>query len=128
MTSENGRFYSGDPRINRKGTPKRTSYSSIRDYKLFTRYGIKETEYDALFQKQGGVCAICGKPETKKQAHKLGGEKVLDSLLVDHDHDTGKVRGLVCMSCNIGILRALDNKELTRKAADYLGIKVEYGI
>lgn len=52
------------------------------------QYGLTPDQYDALFTQQGGVCAICkAEPKTKK-------------LAVDHDHDTGEVRGLLCPRCN----------------------------
>jgi hypothetical protein len=55
------------------------------------RYGITEAEYTALFEKQGGVCAICKKLPQKR-------------LCVDHVHDeTKRVRGLLCKSCNMAI-------------------------
>jgi Recombination endonuclease VII len=44
--------------------------------------------YPELFEAQGGVCAICGKPPGERALH------------VDHDHETGQVRGLLCYSCN----------------------------
>ena len=120
-------FVKGDPRINRKGRPKLSDFVNQRDRHLYFRYGIRLSDYEELFEKQGGVCAICGKPETKKQARKAGGEKTLDSLQVDHDHITGKIRGLLCWKCNVGIVKLLDNKDLVEKAADYLGIEVNYG-
>lgn len=54
------------------------------------KFGITQKEYEILLKKQKGVCAICGsKPDTRWQI-----------LAVDHDHNTGKVRGLLCMVCN----------------------------
>ena len=59
-----------------------------RDWNLQRRYGITCTDYDRLLAAQGGQCAICRKPPRKNRLH------------VDHDHDSGKVRGLLCVSCN----------------------------
>lgn len=78
------------------------------------RYGISLDEYQALFDKQGGVCAICGKPETRM--HK----GVVARLSVDHDHKTGKVRGLLCQPCNHGLGGFKDNLDLLSNAIDYL--------
>jgi hypothetical protein len=60
-------------------------------------YGITPEYYRALLLAQNGVCALCGEPETQT----LKG--TLISLSVDHDHKTGKVRGLLCIRCNRGL-------------------------
>lgn len=63
---------------------------------------------------QGNKCAICGSEETDKRRGKLR------ALAVDHDHETGKVRGLLCGACNKGIGLLKDDAEILRKAAAYL--------
>ncbi len=63
---------------------------------------------------QGGVCAICGLPETRVVKGKL------NRLAVDHDHTTGRVRGLLCFRCNTCLGRFEDNVELLRAAEAYL--------
>lgn len=77
---------------------------------LKLKYGITQDEYNKLFEEQNGCCAICGKhqSEFKKALH------------IDHNHKTGKVRGLLCFNCNMGIGRLQDSKELLLKAVDYL--------
>lgn len=67
----------------------------VVDYKLRKAFGISIEEYNCLVQKQNGVCAICGKPETAKYKGKP------KALAVDHDHKTGEIRGLLCMRCNV---------------------------
>lgn len=57
------------------------------------KYGMTLEAYDRLFEKQGGVCAICQKPEAVVWYGK-------STLAVDHDHTTGKTRGLLCFRCN----------------------------
>jgi hypothetical protein len=78
---------------------------------LLYRYGITSDEYDQLLVDQGGVCAVCGLPETSNFKSRLS---------VDHNHETGRVRGLLCNTCNraLGLLR--DNPEVLRNAASYL--------
>ena len=70
-----------------------------RDRWLRTRYGITWDQYVALLEKQGGKCAVptCTEPP--------GGRG--NTYHVDHDHETGKVRGLLCSNCNraLGLLR-----------------------
>lgn len=77
-------------------------------------YGITQEEYEELKAQQGDVCAICGQPEVR--VHK--GIKV--DLCVDHDHETGKVRGLLCARCNHGLGNFKDSPENLSNAIDYL--------
>jgi len=76
---------------------------------LKRKFGLTEAEYDELLADQGGGCAICGEPPADGV-----------SLHVDHDHDTGAVRGLLCMRCNnaLGLFR--EDAALLTEAAHYL--------
>lgn len=76
-------------------------------------YGFDRGEFDRILAEQGGVCAICRLPPR-------GGSHVANSLHVDHDHGTGRVRALLCNSCNHGIGHFRDNADLCRAAANYL--------
>ena len=91
-----------------------------KNVKLKRQYGITLFEYTAMLEKQNGVCAICGKPETKWQRRGSCKTPTPDSLHVDHSHATGKVRGLICNYCNLGIGALKDDPELLRKAASYI--------
>ncbi len=84
--------------------------------RTIAKYGITRADYEAMLAKQCGVCAICQREERCRL--KIGG--VLRSLAIDHDHDTGKVRGLLCASCNRGIARFGDDPIALRRAAEYL--------
>lgn len=81
-------------------------------------YGITGREYDALLEKQGGVCAICEKaPEPRP----VGRRRTLsDAMSVDHDHAMGKVRALLCQNCNAGVGAFLEDVALMRKAIAYV--------
>ena len=79
------------------------------------RYGITVEQYDQMFEEQDGVCAICGKPQT--MVHGKSG--VLMRLYIDHDHKTGRVRGLLCSSCNLR-LAVLEDKEFCKNSMKYL--------
>lgn len=72
------------------------------------RYGLGEDEYNAMLQSQDGRCAICG--------HK----PLFKILVVDHCHDTGAVRGLLCHDCNRGLGSFRDNSDICKLAAQYL--------
>ncbi len=72
-------------------------------------YGLTIERYEQMLEAQSGVCALCGR--TNKNGYRLA---------VDHDHETGRVRGLLCTNCNNGLGRFKDNPGLLRKAADYI--------
>ena len=76
---------------------------------LKRHYGITQEEYDAMLIKQAGGCAICGKPPLD-----------VKFLSVDHNHQTGKVRGLLCRKCNLAIGILQDDPSLLRRAVNYL--------
>lgn len=108
------------------GRPRKYNASSdiSRIYGL-KKFGLTVEQYEEMFILQNGVCAICGKPEVKKQATTKGGAKKTSRLCVDHDHKSGKVRGLLCYRCNTGIGKLNDDPELLRKASRYLAYVVE---
>ena len=81
---------------------------------LWIRYGMTPEHYDEMLKKQGGVCAICHRPETRSSRG-----RVL-SLVVDHDHETCEVRALLCHRCNSAIGYADDSPDRLRAAAEYL--------
>lgn len=72
-------------------------------------------QYNEIFEKQGGVCAICKKPELSTR-----GRANNQSLAVDHDHETGKIRELLCMDCNQTIGRFNDDPSWFIAASEYL--------
>ncbi|KKL57780.1 hypothetical protein LCGC14_2231970, partial [marine sediment metagenome] len=79
------------------------------------KYGITIEKYTEMLLEQKGVCAICGLPETRVSNN--GNIKVLS---VDHCHETGKVRGLLCQRCNSGIGFLNDDIENLKCAILYL--------
>lgn len=93
-------------KAHRKNNP--AIQKSIRKSKLWTQYGITLADYEKMFNKQSGVCAICGQPPLDK------------ALVVDHDHKTGKVRGLLCCLCNTMLGFAAESTKVLELAAQYL--------
>ena len=77
-------------------------------YQLKRRYGITFADYYRMLEEQGGGCAICGYRPKKRR------------LSVDHDHETGQIRGLLCVSCNRGLPWFSESPELLDRAAEYL--------
>jgi hypothetical protein len=84
------------------------------EYQLH-RHGCEIEQYQALLEAQGGKCAICGTEE----GHRSRYGRVC-RLAVDHDHSTGKVRGLLCNNCNRGLGRFKDSIESLEAAISYL--------
>lgn len=84
-----------------------------REYWLKKEFNMTLEEYNNLLQKQDGKCAICGTNNP--------GNKKNKNFPVDHDPKTGKVRGLLCHNCNIGIGNLRHDPSLLRSAIDYLG-------
>lgn len=78
-------------------------------------YGINLTEYDSMYTKQNGLCAICKNPESIKT-----GRRSINRLAIDHCHTTGKIRGLLCQRCNTGLGRL--EKYIDRAKQYLLGI------
>ncbi len=78
---------------------------------LKRKYGMTVADYDAMLVAQDGGCAICGGQPNGRWKHKFH---------VDHDHATGKVRGLLCHRCNMMVGYSLDRPEILDHAAIYL--------
>ena len=74
-----------------------------------TRFGINKAKYEEMLQAQAGVCAICQQICAKNTR-----------LSIDHHHDTGKVRGLLCNNCNTGIGLLKDDSKIIASAASYV--------
>jgi hypothetical protein len=81
------------------------NHGSTREFHLRRRYGIGQAEVDEMLAAQSGKCAICCRPNP---GH------------VDHDHATGKVRGLLCFNCNQALGNARDDVNVLYRAALYL--------
>lgn len=84
----------------------RKSYLKQRPKILRDKYGISLDDYEQMFNKQNGVCAICGIKREK--------------LCIDHDHSTGIIRGLLCNKCNFALGLVDDNKETLQKMIEYI--------
>lgn len=100
-----------------KTTYRRKNKSIIKNANLKYYYGITFEYYEFMLNKQQGKCAIC--QNFPKSLTKNG---KLKDLAVDHDHKTGKVRGLLCTSCNRGLGNFYDNKDLLIKAIEYISL------
>ena len=79
------------------------------------RYGIDQEQYDAILEQQDHRCAICRTADLEVR----NGQGERYALHIDHDHETGRIRGLLCFRCNNGI-GLLPHSEVLRAAANYL--------
>jgi len=100
-------------------------YTENRDkilaHKRFSNYGISKDEYFQMLDNQEGVCAICKGEERTRDTS----TNKVRALAVDHCHDTGNVRGLLCRACNLALGFFKDNPDLLNRAIQYLENTVE---
>ena len=89
---------------------KAAGLNAKRDQRLKRRYGISLRQYEELLSDQAGVCAICEGPLTGKNKE----------YQIDHDHSTGKIRGLLCSYCNLLLGQARDDLTILTRAFSYL--------
>lgn len=85
-----------------------------RESNLRHFFSMTLAEYESLLVKQGGVCAICCKHETATRKGRV------KRLAVDHNHETGAVRGLLCQNCNTLLGKGLDSIAILTLAIEYL--------
>lgn len=111
--------FTPEQQITRKQTSKRWYQENkehclikMRNNWLIRHYKITSAEYEILLLSQNSKCAICKASETgrKKQKH----------FPVDHDHKTGKIRGLLCDQCNKGLGHFKDDPEIMERAIQYV--------
>ena len=105
--AENRAFYAA----NREELAAKQRHRSATDPHLpekrrWWNYGLSPEAYDAILARQHGACGACKRSDVK--------------LCVDHDHATGKVRGLLCGDCNKGVGLFHDNPDYTAGATEYL--------
>lgn len=117
--------YAANPEKNREraGNRRAANPNYQREYLLQKNYGISIQDYDEMLEAQQGRCAICRKHPKKRR------------LGVDHNHRTGRIRGLLCMRCNLGLGKLNDNHETLTAAEIYLsqeapktGLKIDFGL
>jgi hypothetical protein len=118
-------FYWREPKVTRDDAPGQAAYmrkwyaantEKVKNTEVRRRYGISFGDYQAMFEAQNGKCAICNQPESRVD-HRT---KKTSMLAIDHCHKTGRVRELLCRSCNNGIGSLNDDIELVRRALAYL--------
>lgn len=101
----------------REGTKKKGRYDPVdrRARNLRAHYGLSEADYNTMAESQKHACAVCGGTPTGKYGR----------FNVDHDHKTGKIRGLLCAKCNVGLGSFDDSSDKLRLATAYLKLHSE---
>lgn len=95
--------------------------SPARWKRIYETYGLTREDYHKILQDQGGVCYICQRDPYSIRPRR--------HLAVDHDHTTGRIRGVLCFNCNHNILGATirDDIGVARRILEYLTRITEYG-
>jgi hypothetical protein len=97
--------------LRRRSNAKRASNGKSREYRLKRKFGMSAADLRAMIAHQGACCAICRDPFSELPSHLMH---------VDHCHEGGAVRGLLCGRCNVMLGMARDSAEYLRAAAAYL--------
>jgi hypothetical protein len=111
-TQENTRYIKGKYGLQRaciacaKLRSKNKPLEVRRKHALWRNYHMTLEEYDVLFEKQRGLCAACGLPESSRSVN-----GTIQPLSVDHNHVTYVTRGLLCKDCNTALGHLQDNSE-----------------
>ena len=84
-----------------------TSKKWHREYHIKRKYGMTPKQHKQMYLDQNGCCKLCSKPVEYNKLH------------TDHDHATGNIRGLLCISCNLGV-SFIDNTEWLQRAIEYV--------
>lgn len=105
------------PRKRCKKCLKKWRFDIQREWHMKKKYGITLEDFEILWKKCNGRCVICTDP-LKRTTPRMGQDR--ETVVVDHDHKTGRVRGIICGYCNrvLGIFK--DDIETFKRAIFYL--------
>ena len=95
-----------------KDNPEKYFFNQIR-----AKYGISKNDYLTMLDSQENRCAICDQEETAPSVYK---KQETRRLALDHDHNTGQIRGFLCYRCNTTLGKVNDDVELLKSMINYL--------
>lgn len=120
MSQRSKRQATTSPKNSKRKPKKPLDDSPARWKRIKEKYGITREAYNEILQEQGGACFLCQR--TPEQIRRR------QNLAVDHDHDTGAIRGLLCYNCNHRVLPAIrESVTYARRLVKYLSRKTSYG-
>lgn len=100
-----------------------SSHASSKGWasRIKSKYGLTDVEHARMFAEQNGLCWICRDPKRSSRDHGTG-------LVIDHDHATGEVRGLLCSRCNAAIGMLDDNPHWINRASQYISQSIPHEV
>lgn len=104
-------YQKANPEVQARARAKRKANGKRRLQDIRQNYGVSPSQYAEMLERAGGLCEICGR--VPSEVSKKG-------PCVDHCHDSGKVRGILCSPCNSALGGFRDDPEVLRKAIEYL--------
>lgn len=107
--------YVGERKLNITKRNRNRTKDQMKEEFIKSVYGITLNDYQHMYAKQSGLCAICGEKETRKNRY-----TITCRLTIDHCHVSKRVRGLLCHKCNNGLGQFRDRIDLLEKAIEYL--------
>lgn len=110
LKEKNRLYEKANPEVKKRNAKKYRDKHKVHRRYLYKKFGISENEYLEMLEEQNYSCAICG---THQDNFKY-------MLAIDHNHNTGKVRALLCPNCNQGLGSFKDDINLLVKAIEYL--------
>lgn len=102
--------------ITRQGSWEQISPNSHKNSYYKWKHGVTKSQYDSMFERQGGVCAVCRNKETGLNGKRTG----IKALCIDHDHKTGAVRELLCNRCNTALGSLREDLNIITNLVDYI--------
>lgn len=107
-----------NPEKNKDNRPKDIKAKANRTTRLKTDYGLSWEQFEQMVEDQGGLCGICQRTAVSTSIIPRGSG--IPRTVVDHDHVTGVVRGLLCVPCNLMLGYADDDVAILGRGIDYL--------
>ena len=104
-------YHRNKEEINRSRSERNIHKGYNRKWHIMRRYRITLEDYEEMLESQDNKCAICGGPPNGSSVTKF---------CIDHDHESGEVRGLLCNKCNCGLANFRDDRDVLKNAAKYL--------